>query len=90
MTEETGDISTTFRSRKPSIDRKLNKIQTELQERSSFRKASVNQTLNFAVNLAWKYLEEYEKRKSEKESEIEKLETEKNQLDVNISEATEF
>lgn len=90
MTEETGDISTTFRSRKPSIDRKLNKIQTELRERSSFRKASVNQTLNFAVNLGSKYLEEHEKRKTDLESEIEKLETEKKDLDVKINEATEF
>ena len=90
MSSKTGDISTSFRSRKPLVDRKLNKIQDVLKEKTSHKKTSVNQVLNFSVILADKYLQHIENEKSDINHELEQLNQKKKQLELNIQEAIRF
>lgn len=85
-----GEKNTRFRSRQKSIDKKIDRIERVLKDETSHRKTSMNQVLNFSVILADKYLEKIEE-------EIERLDKEKRELNEsiqnledNISEATEF
>lgn len=90
MAKETGDISGNFRSRRPSIDRKLKEIQDQLKNLTSHRKKSVNQTLNFSVVLAHQRIQNMNTRKDSKRSEISEIENEIENLDSQLKQALEF
>jgi len=90
MSDEVGDISGNFRSRKPSIDRKLKVVQDELKDQTSHRKKGVNQTLNFSVILAYQRIQNMRSQKESKQSEINGIEKDIENLDNQIKEATEF
>lgn len=90
VNSETGDISGTFRSRRSSIDSKIQKVQSRLKDLTSNRKTSVNQTLNFSVILADKFLEVHDDKVEELESEIRDKENEIEELDQVLQRAIEF
>lgn len=85
-----GEVQTRFRSRKESIDRKLNRIQNRLKEETSHRKTSVNQVLNFSVVLADIYLDRVQKEIGDMEIEVRELKNQIEEQKAEIREATEF
>jgi len=90
VTDKTGDISATFRSRKPEIDRKLKVIQDELKDRSSHQKKSVNQVLNFSVNLAHEFIQDHREIVKDIDIEIKELNKEKENQRKIFNRALEF
>src|SRR6056297_1857832 len=90
VTDKTGDISATFRSRKPEIDRKLKVIQDELKDKSSHQKKSVNQVLNFSVNLAHEFIQDHREIVKDIDIEIKELNKEKENQRKIFNRALEF
>lgn len=85
-----GDRSTTFRSRDSDVDEALNRLEQDLLQRTSSRKTSLNQVLNFAVLLADDQLDKVHQEMKKKENELQELEEELDKLKSHMKELTDF